>query len=350
MFFPKKGFGEFFGRYLFNQLINGLEECHNSGVAHRDLKTENIMMNRDWILKIADFGYATLIEGKKGDGVLGTFLGTLSYCAPEILAKKPYKGTDADLFSTGVILFVLVTGKLPFGKAIVYDQYYRNFIKNDPKTFWKIMLPKVGNVSDDFMDLVNQMLSYDPKERPSFDSIRKHAWMQLETATDVEMTEEFQKRDSIVKTMKELEAQEEDKKKKSGSGGGVYRGENDEESNIDFEKVRFLEEFLETKSPYKVVCKAENADQVLGKVFNFFYEDKKAPVLTVSDKNYSIKANYKASVEELKVIPEADDYSLGVEVSIKKYNDDFMIEFFKSKGDKSEFYEVFDLFSEAQAV
>jgi len=64
LYFPGKGFGEDFGRYLFKELVNGLEACHKAGVAHRDLKTENIMMNDDWTLKIADFGYATFSQKK----------------------------------------------------------------------------------------------------------------------------------------------------------------------------------------------------------------------------------------------------------------------------------------------
>ena len=87
-----------------------LESCHISGVVHRDLKTENIMMDENWVLKIADFGYATLLAGKKGDGILKTHLGTVSYAAPEILSHKDYNGPCADIFSIGVILFVLVKG------------------------------------------------------------------------------------------------------------------------------------------------------------------------------------------------------------------------------------------------
>jgi len=105
------------------------------------------------------FGYATLLQGKTGTGLLSTFLGTLSYAAPEILNKKPYNGVQADTFSIGVILFVLVTGKLPFGKAMVYDNYYRNFIRNDYDAFWNLMSPKIDPVSDQFKSLINSLLS-----------------------------------------------------------------------------------------------------------------------------------------------------------------------------------------------
>jgi len=129
IYFPKRGLGEKIGKGLFKQLLSGLDACHKSGVAHRDLKTENLMLTDKYQVKIADFGFATNIEGKNESNLLTTFLGTLSYASPEVISKKFYKGAPSDIFSCGVILFIIVTGKLPFCKAAVQDTYYRNFIK-----------------------------------------------------------------------------------------------------------------------------------------------------------------------------------------------------------------------------
>ncbi|MFM7859475.1 MAG: protein kinase domain-containing protein, partial [Flammeovirgaceae bacterium] len=130
-------------------------------------------------------------------------LGTLSYAAPEILNKKPYFGKSTDIFSSGVILFVLVNGKLPFGKALVYDNYYRNFIRNDYEGFWTLIGPKLDPVSDEFKSLINSILAADPAQRPSIDEIKNHPWMKKNMANEEEMVEEFEKRKGVVKQMRE---------------------------------------------------------------------------------------------------------------------------------------------------
>jgi len=77
-------FDEPTARYYFKQFIEGLKYCHDKGVAHRDLKTENILLDHEYNLKIADFGFAGPIEGRDGKGYLKTELGTHNYIAPEI--------------------------------------------------------------------------------------------------------------------------------------------------------------------------------------------------------------------------------------------------------------------------
>lgn len=127
VFYPRCGFGEEKGLCLFKSLLDGLEACHNAGVVHRDIKMENVMVNSNWEVKIADFGFATLIKGKSGNGVLTTPLGTISYAAPEILHKQPYLGAPADVFSLGAVLFSLVTGRMGFNKAVKAVHFTNTF-------------------------------------------------------------------------------------------------------------------------------------------------------------------------------------------------------------------------------
>lgn len=81
------------------------------------MKPENLLFDSNFNLKIADFGFATMLEGKDGTGLLKTCLGTESYMAPEIHAKAPYIGSSVDLFASAIILFIMLSGTPPFSKA-----------------------------------------------------------------------------------------------------------------------------------------------------------------------------------------------------------------------------------------
>lgn len=100
------------------------------------MKPENVLYDANFNLKLADFGFATLLAGKDGSGLLHTVLGTESYMAPEIHAKQPYQGSVVDLFATAIITFILYAGTPPFSKADPKDPYFRLLCQNKHETFW----------------------------------------------------------------------------------------------------------------------------------------------------------------------------------------------------------------------
>ncbi|KAJ9188605.1 hypothetical protein P3X46_003950 [Hevea brasiliensis] len=102
-------------RRYFHQLINAVDYCHSRGVSHRDLKPENLLLDSLGVLKVSDFGLSAVLSKQiRGDGLLHTACGTPNYVAPEVLKDKGYDGTGSDVWSCGVILYVLMAGYLPF--------------------------------------------------------------------------------------------------------------------------------------------------------------------------------------------------------------------------------------------
>ena len=110
-------FSEPIARHYFRQLLSGIDYLHSAGYAHRDLKSENLLLDEDYNLKICDFGFSGQAHGPDGPQLFSEQQGTVGYAAPEIYTGTPYCGKKADLFAAGVILFTLVAGRRPFYNA-----------------------------------------------------------------------------------------------------------------------------------------------------------------------------------------------------------------------------------------
>jgi len=168
----EKRFNETKALYYFKQLVTCVELCHNMGVCHRDLKPENLLLDENDNLKISDFGLSALYD--TGDGIMAsrahllhTTCGTPNYVAPEVLEDNGYDGRKADIWSMGVILYVLVVGALPFEE------------KSLPKLFEKIRnadYPKPSFLSKKVSNLISSILVSDPKERATINEIQCHPW------------------------------------------------------------------------------------------------------------------------------------------------------------------------------
>ena len=157
-------------RFYFHQLIMGVLYCHNQGIAHRDLKPENLLLNEKGVLKISDFGFANIQSwGREGgDNLLQTICGTPNYVAPEVLAKRGYNGVPADIWSCGIILYVMVTGTLPFDDdddpGALFDT-----IQNGNYRVPDHVTPEANN-------LLERLLTKDPMKRITLDNVVEHKW------------------------------------------------------------------------------------------------------------------------------------------------------------------------------
>lgn len=114
------------------QMVKGLRYLHKQGIAHRDLKCENILISKRMNIKIADFGFARQCEDEKHNPILSrTYCGSSAYAAPEVVSGKPYDPKCADVWSLGIILFIMLNATMPFEdknlKKLIEDQKSRNF-------------------------------------------------------------------------------------------------------------------------------------------------------------------------------------------------------------------------------
>ncbi|XP_068661526.1 CBL-interacting protein kinase 1-like [Aristolochia californica] len=155
------------GRKLFQQLIDAVSYCHDKGVFHRDLKPENVLVDAKGNIKISDFGLSALPQHFRDDGLLHTTCGSPNYVAPEVLANRGYDGATSDLWSCGVILFVILTGYLPFDDknlAILYQKIFRG----------DTQIPKW--LSPGARSIIRRILDPNPKTRITIGQIKADEW------------------------------------------------------------------------------------------------------------------------------------------------------------------------------
>ncbi|WFD35209.1 hypothetical protein MCUN1_002059 [Malassezia cuniculi] len=151
-------------RVLFGQLCLAVAHIHSLGIVHRDLKLENILLDAQRNVKLSDFGFSREFEPRM---FMDTRCGTTAYAAPEMLSGKRYLGESVDIWSLGIILFVLLCGYLPFDDDD--ERVMRHHIIKSP-----VMIPI--SISSDAQALIHSILQKDPSRRPSIRGILSHSW------------------------------------------------------------------------------------------------------------------------------------------------------------------------------
>ncbi|KAG8371557.1 hypothetical protein BUALT_Bualt13G0100400 [Buddleja alternifolia] len=163
----KGRFSEDLSRKYFQQLISAVSYCHTRGVYHRDLKPENLLLDENMDLKVSDFGLSALTDHVRSDGMLHTLCGTPAYVAPEILAKRGYDGARIDVWSCGVVLFVLTAGFLPFNDPNLMS-LYKKIYKGE------FRCPKW--MSPDLKRFLSRLMDTNPQTRITIDEIKRDPW------------------------------------------------------------------------------------------------------------------------------------------------------------------------------
>jgi len=159
-----KNLNELQAKHFFSQIVSALRYCHKQGIVHRDLKLENILLDRNGQIKIADFGLSNRFTTTSK---LTTFCGSPLYASPEIVSGTPYTGPEVDSWSLGVLLYALVYGTMPFDGSN-YSLLSRKITQGD-----YLKQPVQSNAHS----LIDWLLQVNPSKRATIDQVYHHKWL-----------------------------------------------------------------------------------------------------------------------------------------------------------------------------
>lgn len=188
-------FPEKLARTYFHQIISAVEYLHSSNICHLDIKPDNFILDENMCLKLADFGAAARFSISDEFKVR---LGTDSYLAPETFLDQSYNGKNVDLFACGVVLFIMVVGHYPFGKAHPDDKLYKLICDKKYSTFWNVHQELTSKTtkklfSQEFKDLSISTLKRSPTERLSLEELKAHCWFKGPTIEREDIRKVFYK-------------------------------------------------------------------------------------------------------------------------------------------------------------
>ncbi|TGZ84862.1 Pkinase-domain-containing protein [Ascodesmis nigricans] len=166
-----QGVPEDIAHFYFTQLVSGVSWIHGMGVAHRDIKPENILLDADGNLKLADFGLAVVFHYQGNYRDSESVCGSPPYIAPEISHGK-YRGDRVDIWSCGVVLFVLLAGNTPWDEPTHRSPEYVDFVQTEGRPSYEPW----PDLPQETLSLLRGMMRLDPSKRFTFENIRQHPW------------------------------------------------------------------------------------------------------------------------------------------------------------------------------
>ncbi|KAK4441400.1 CBL-interacting serine/threonine-protein kinase [Sesamum alatum] len=304
-------------RKYFQQLIHAVDYCHSRGVFHRDLKPENLLLDAAGNLKISDFGLSALSQQVRDDGLLHTACGTPNYVAPEVLNDRGYDGATADLWSCGVVLFVLLAGYLPFDDSNVMNLYRKISSAEFTCPPW---------LSFGAMKLIARILDPNPVKRITVPEILEDEWFKKDYKPPVFNEKEDINLDDVEAVFKDSEEYHVMERKEEQPTAmnafeliSMSRGLNLENLFDGEQGYKKETRFTSKCSASEIVKKIEQAAKPLG-----FDVHKKNYKMRLENLKAGRKGNLKVATEVFQVAPSLH-----------------MVEVRKAKGDTLEFHKFY---------
>ncbi|URE14817.1 hypothetical protein MUK42_12237 [Musa troglodytarum] len=304
-------------RRYFQQLINAVDYCHSRGVYHRDLKPENLLLDAYGNLKVSDFGLSALSQQVRDDGLFHTTCGTPNYVAPEVLNDRGYDGATADLWSCGVILFVLLAGYLPFEDSNLMILYNKISAADFTCPPW---------LSFGAMRLLARILDPNPMTRVTISEILEDDWFKKDYKPPVFEEKYDTSLDDVDAVFKDAEEHHVTEKKEEqpttmNAFELISMSKGLDLGNLFDTEQEFKREtrFTSTCPANEIISKIEEAAKPLG-----FDVQKKNYKMRLENVKAGRKGNLKVATEVFQVAPSLH-----------------MVEVRKAKGDTLEFHKFY---------
>ena len=348
----ENGFKELYSKIIFKKIIEGIKYCHESNICHLDIKIPNLLLDENYEPIITDFGLSQEIYNLNNIPIQKQGLvGTPQYICPQMWLKKPYTGIDADIFSLGVVLFNLVTGKFGFGISVSNDKFYKDIANKYYELYWNQMainIPYISKLSNEFKNLYIKMVSFKPEKRPRINEILNDPWfaeinnMSEEQLNEVheELMEEFVSLEAKKNSDNENISHQTTDTDTAATYG--TRGESSEkffESNIKIKKIKngdkFANHFIHIKGidPYNFMnCLVEHIKL------------NKNCGINVSENKLKFEANFDDIEKNYEIDDDFDEKENNCVILIKMYEDikgGYLLNFIKKKGEIDDYYKLF---------
>lgn len=285
-------------RTYYIQLLEGLDAIHKAGITHRDLKANNVLLDHKFRLKITDFGLSHIFEGEdlNTNRMKTCWVGTKGYQAPELILNRPYTN-KCDVFSTGVVLFTLLTGHQPFKRAAANDPWYKCIAAKKYYKFWKSH--SKDQLSENVKNILEMMMAYQPRERWTIPQLQDHPWCKENSYSEGELVKVMRALHSKTVQNKRNDQNRQERHQQSQNRAMSDMGECDEWCNkfqeysppeVNFPLPAFnTYQLKEPESPLKIIYAIKNAAADMQAIFNWVPEQFKARVTMTATKVYQAK-------------------------------------------------------------
>ena len=226
IYYSEKGFTETFSKVISRDILESIKALHSMGICHRDIKTDNVILDDNFNPKLCDFGYSIHYKDINNIKPNKQSIGDKKFIPPQMHNKQPYNAFKAEIFNFGVLLFYLVTGKFGFESSANSNEKYNCIKEHKFEEYWNILdadekiKTNIKNLSPEFKKLYCKIVSYNEDERPSIDQILNDDWFKEIRDMDSKQYEElrnkliieFSKREDIYikKSQKEAETDKDD--------------------------------------------------------------------------------------------------------------------------------------------